>query len=483
MPDFEFVHVNRPGDEKKNSTRIRRHVMKDIGRARRKPKKRSEVSTVRRPSPGTTPRPTTEIQAQHAQALMPSPLQGCMLSDNIFPIEMDDERRNLTQFLFAVARSSNRAFGARWLSIGQADAAAWYITLANAVIYRKMKPGYAKPEFNKDTEAMKWYTLSLNSVSKRLANPKESGKEGLVTAIAGFICHDTSTGNFTRQEIHLRGLKSLVEDLGGINEISNPMLRLMISWHDLSGAAYRNSPPYFAVPKGSITSIDANNNTLYFKMLLDSWDERCPYLGDIRSALKATAAVASYVSRHCEASSTFWADDIMAARLLAPALHEVLSLEGRALPDDPAHPDYSGTAAREAFRRGLLIFLASLKAKFGAVTFELGRHLQDFRQISQIPHVDWTVVPELNIWAHTIAALAEQSDQRGWHISAIFSIMESAGLTSSHQVLDIVRGVIWVEALFKDEVGALCYEIDSFVTSGTIRRLSTLSIGPSDSAD
>lgn len=392
---------------------------------------------------------------------------------------MDEERRNLTQFLFSVARSTNRAFGARWLSIGQADAAAWYITLANAVIYRKMKPGCAKPEFNTDTEAMKWYTKSLNSVSKRLADPKESGKEGLATAIAGFICHDTSTGNFARQEMHLRGLKSLVDDLGGINELSNPMLRLMISWHDLSGAAYRNSLPYFEVPRGSITNIDTNNDTVYFKMLLDSWDERCPYLGDIRSALMATAAVASYVNRHCEASPTFWTDDLTAARLLAPALHEVLSLEGRALPNDPAHPDYSGTAAREAFRRNLLIFLASLKARFGAVSFELGRHLQDFRQISQIPHVDWTIVPELSLWAHTIAALEEQSDQRSWHISAIFSIMESAGFTSSHQVLDIVRGVIWVEALFRDKVEELCREIDGFVTSGTTHRLSTLSLGPS----
>lgn len=193
----------------------------------------------------------------------------------------------------------------------------------------------------------------------------------------------------------------------------------------------------------------------------------------------ATAAVASYVNRHCEASPTFWTDDLTAARLLAPALHEVLSLEGRALPNDPAHPDYSGTAAREAFRRNLLIFLASLKARFGAVSFELGRHLQDFRQISQIPHVDWTIVPELSLWAHTIAALEEQSDQRSWHISAIFSIMESAGFTSSHQVLDIVRGVIWVEALFRDKVEELCREIDGFVTSGTTHRLSTLSLGPS----
>ncbi|KAI1114439.1 hypothetical protein F5Y14DRAFT_414231 [Nemania sp. NC0429] len=484
MPDFEFVHLSRPGDEKKNSTRIRRHVMKDIGKARRKPKKRAEVNKAR-PGSEIAARPAAEIQAQCTQALLPSPLEGCMVSDYVFPIEMDAERRGLTQYLFAVARSSGLAFGARWLSIGQTDAAAWYITLANAVLYRKLNQGFRfpKPEFKSDPEAMKWYTLSLRSVSKRLADPKESRREGLVTAIAGFICHDTSTANFTRQAIHMQGMKSIVEDLGGIDELSDPMLRLMISWHDLSGAAYRNGAPYFGVPKGSITSTDTNCHSVYLDTLLDSWDERCPCLSDIRSAVKVTAAVANFVNQHCKTSSIFWSDDITAARLLAPALHEVLSLEGRALPNDPEHPDYSGTAVREAFRRSLLIFLACLKAKFGAITFELSRHLQDFRQISQIPNVDWTIVPELGMWGHIIAALEEHSDQRSWHILAISSIMESAGLTSSDQVLDTVRGIIWVEDLFKDKVEALCHEIDDFMTLRTTHQLSTLSITSLDNAD
>ncbi|KAI0413746.1 hypothetical protein F5X98DRAFT_274706 [Xylaria grammica] len=378
--------------------------------------------------------------------------------------------------VFAEARSSYMPFRFPWLSIGLSDAAAWYITLANAVLLRNMKPNDAKPEFNTDNEAMKWYTLSLQSVSKRLADPEER-KEGLIGAITGFICHDTTTGNFTRQEIHLQGLKRLVDDIGGIDEIINPALRFMISWHDLTGASFRNSHPYFGVPKGSFNNIDMRNDNVYFKMLLDSWNKSCPYLGDIHSALKGTAAVASYVNQHCQ-SFKFWTDDMTAARLLAPALHEVLSLEGRALPSSPSDPSYSGTAAREAFRRSSLIFLSSLKAKFGATNVELKRHLNDFRQISQIPHVDWALVPELNLWAHTIAALEEESYQRSWHISAIVSLMKSADLTSGQQALDVVRGIIWVEALFVDKVETLCREIDSLVASKTINGPSETFINP-----
>ncbi|KAJ3559940.1 hypothetical protein NPX13_g9472 [Xylaria arbuscula] len=468
MPEFEFVHVDRPGDEKKQSTKIRRHVMKDIGRSRRKSKIKSKKNTAESKSVvGPASGFAGEHHGQLAQIPVASPTEECKLSGIVFPTEMNEERLILARYLFAEARSSYVPFRIPWLSVGLADAASWYITLANTVLFRDMQPGDAKPEFKKDTEAMKLYTMSLQSISRRLADPNEKHKEGLIGAITGFICHDTSTGNFTRQAIHLQGVKSLVDDIGGINEITNPMLRLIISWFDLTGAAYRNTFPLFEIPRDSITNIDTRNDTIYFKMLLESWDRDCPCLGDIHSALLATAAVASYVNRRCH-NPEFWRDDVTAARLLLPALHAVLSLKGRALPNDPLEPTYSGVAAREAFRRSLLIFLASLKAKFGVGKVELNRHLRDFREISKIPHVDWSVIPELNLWAHTIAALETGSGQRSRHVSVIVGIMYGAGFTSSQQVLDVVRGVIWVEALFEEKINSLCYEVDSLFASKVI---------------
>ncbi|KAI0200008.1 hypothetical protein F4808DRAFT_174180 [Astrocystis sublimbata] len=464
MTQFEFVNVGQPGDEKKHATRVRRHVMKDIGKARRKPKTSGETNIARNSSVAVSA-PKSKSLGEHDQALVSSPLDECQLSDFVFPIEMDEERRSLARFLFTQAQDSYRPFGYVWLStIGLSDAAACYITLANAVLYKNMKPGDAKPEFSTSVEAMKWYTLSLQSIAKRLASPNDGSTQGLITAISGFICHDSSIGNFTRQEIHLQGLKRLVDGIGGIDEITDPILRFMIIWHDLSGASYRNSRPYFRIPQGSITNIDTKSDTTYLKLLIDSWDKRCPYLGDVQDALQATAAVASYVNQHCQKPG-FWVDDVTAARLLGPALHKVLSLEGRALPNDPSSQEYSGTAAREAFRRSALIFLASLKAKFGGPAFELRRHLDDFGEISRIPHVDWAVVPELNLWAHTIAALGQESARRDWHVLAIVSIMESAGFTSSVQALDVVRGVIWVDDLFADKVETVCREIDSALLS------------------
>ncbi|KAI1169908.1 hypothetical protein F4777DRAFT_160008 [Nemania sp. FL0916] len=504
MPEFEFVHVNKPGDEKKNSTKIRRHVMKDIGKSRRKPKKPTKT-VARRDATEAETGPSGESSAQHEQALVPSPMEELHLSENVFPIEMDEERRGLTRFLFAGARGSYRPFSILWLSIGLGDESAWYITLANSVIFRKMKAGQMKPEFHTDMEALKWYNMSLRSISRRLAEPKDSDKQGLATAIAGFICHDSSTGNFSRQEIHLQGLQRIVNDLGGIDEIADPMLRIMISWHDLSGAAFRNTRPYFRVPRGSITDIDTKNDTQYLKTLLASWQQRSSpssSISDIQNALEATAAVASYINQRCTNTPNFWTNDLVAGRLLAPALHTVLSLEGRALPSDPSDINYSTTAAREAFRRSLLIFLASLKAKFGALTFELSRHLREFCEITQIPGVDWAgTVPELSLWAHAMAAALDQpqpepepepepelgsghGDRRAWHVAAIVNIMQTVGFTSSRQVLDVVRRIIWVEALFEDKIEPLCCEIDGLVASrAAVQGLPILSLGTSAEED
>lgn len=87
------------------------------------------------------------------------------------------------------ARTTYRPFRFPWLTMGLSDIAAWHITLANAIIYRGLKPGEKKSEFT-DVEAVKWYTLSLASITKRLADPAESNSEGLIIAVTGFVCHD-----------------------------------------------------------------------------------------------------------------------------------------------------------------------------------------------------------------------------------------------------------------------------------------------------
>lgn len=96
MPKFEFVHVDRPGDEKRQSTKIRRHVMKDIGRSRRKAKAHNEKPTAQS-IPVEDPAPGFASKNQGGQAQISSPADECRLSSIVFPTEMDEERRILAR--------------------------------------------------------------------------------------------------------------------------------------------------------------------------------------------------------------------------------------------------------------------------------------------------------------------------------------------------------------------------------------------------
>lgn len=467
MATFEFVNVARPSDVKRHSTQIRRHVMKDIGKARRKPrpKKHREIILGEPDAEESAKNDDDDEERENASRVLsrPSPLRDGSLSTMEFPIDMDEERMGLVRFMVDEARAYYRPFRFPWLSMGLSDAASWHITLANAALYRS-NPGAKKTEFTSCVEAMKWYTMSLASVTKRLADPVTSDSEGLVIAITGFVCHDSSIGNFDRFRVHIEGLKRIVEKRGGLEALSNPFLRLMISWLDISGATYLNAKPRFKVPEGAIKEADVGGNSPYLEQLLASWDANCSSLGDIMRAMKATAAVANYINRRGE-DSGFWTDDVTAARLLAPAFHEVLSLEGRALPADPADPQYSGTAAREAFRRAALVFLAAIKVRMGAGAYEMARHLDAFRQISQLPLVDWGAVPELNLWAHVVGAVQEGEDGpgRAWHVLTIVGIMASMGLRTGAEALGVARGVIWVDAVDGGRSESLCAEIDSYI--------------------
>ncbi|KAI8962323.1 hypothetical protein F5Y11DRAFT_357055 [Daldinia sp. FL1419] len=469
MPEFEFVNVARPGDVKRHSTKIRRHVMKDIGKARRKPRAKTRREIVigedtGKNTPATATEGDTSQRSLSTILMLPNPRGDSILQTLPYPIDMNEERLSLIRFIVNEAKSHYRPFRFTWLTMGLSDTAAWHITLANAASYQKASkqpPGFSA-EYSCSIEAMKWYTLSLASITKRLADPNEKDSEGLIVAITGFICHDATIGNFDRFCIHMEGLKRVIDRRGGLDTLSSPFLRFMISWLDLVGATYYNAKPRFPIPSGSIREIDVGNDAQYLEHLLASWDADCPALGDIMSAMKAVAGVASYLNRR-PPPHEFWTDDVSIARLLGPAFHEVLSLEGRALPPDPADSTYSGVAAREAFRRAALVLLAAVKEKMGAGAHEMRGHLDAFRQISQLPLVDWGVVPELNLWAHVVGAMREDSPARAWHVLTIVGIMDTMGLKSGREAVGVAKGVIWVDAVDEGRSDGLCTEIDAYL--------------------
>lgn len=516
MTQFEFVTISDPREAKKHSTKVRRHVMKDIGKSRRKPKQQSPTSRSKEKTAGsrksssgdsaddddTTAAAAAGREVDDAQDVLPTPrrdgtggrgapgrrrpmqvsigrerdMSNCaarvpvspwaegLISQMVYPIEMNENKLDLLRFLIEESRYVFRPFRFLWLSLAVTDEAAWYITLANSAAWRDGDWGAMTKDISSSAEALTYYSKSLKSISERLKHvPEDSDLEGLIVAIAGCICHDATMGNFDRVNVHLLGLKRMVDRKGGMDKLTLPILPLAIAWLDLNAATFRNDAPYFPPPMKGIAFHfdDVEYESAYLNSLLQRWDSQCPSLGDIQHALIATAKVAAYVDKYGR-KPEFWCDDITLARLLSPASYDILTLPGRALPDDALNDQYSGVAAREAFRRAALIFLADIKARFNAPAFEVRMHLNAFRQISHLPLVDWAAVPELNLWAHVEAALMEDVEEhRKWHIEVIAGIMSIMDLRTAAQGLGVARGIIWAESLMGKRAAQLEVDLDA----------------------
>lgn len=102
MAGFEFVNVARPGDVKQHSTQIRRHVMKDIGKARRKPrpKKHKHIILGEGDADAESAKNDDDEERRDATRVLarPNPQRDGSISMMDFPIDMDEERMGLVRF-------------------------------------------------------------------------------------------------------------------------------------------------------------------------------------------------------------------------------------------------------------------------------------------------------------------------------------------------------------------------------------------------
>jgi hypothetical protein len=118
MAGFEFVNITNPEEAKRHSTKVRRHVMKDIGRARRKRKPKTDDQRRSGRNPETPKDGTDRRQEKRAgngkltiaavgterdsstcaDYMIFSPRAEGLISQMIYPIEMNEDKLELIRF-------------------------------------------------------------------------------------------------------------------------------------------------------------------------------------------------------------------------------------------------------------------------------------------------------------------------------------------------------------------------------------------------
>jgi len=112
---------------------------------------------------------------------------GAGLDINLFrssPITPNADTIHLLDFMLDDATKNYHPMHQIWMSVAMTDPSAFHMLLANAAMALSERQG------RHDIEWMRYYTLSLSSMNKRMNDPQLRLSEGIVGAIVSFACLD-----------------------------------------------------------------------------------------------------------------------------------------------------------------------------------------------------------------------------------------------------------------------------------------------------
>ncbi|KAH7020708.1 uncharacterized protein B0I36DRAFT_333061 [Microdochium trichocladiopsis] len=417
-----FVNYTAPEDARDGvlRTRIRRHVMEDIGRARRRrpPRPRVVALELRR---------ETEYQNRVPRGLEPSTTST--------GLHLGLEDWELIRFTITEAEYRYRPFRVVWNHIAMRDPAAINLTLAAASVYKRQTlglPGHPG-DFNI------YYTRSLAHLNAKLGGSMaEQTSEGAIITVLGLACHDVGVRNWERWAYHANGLATIVRMRGGMDGLEDGAVAYA-TWVDVAANEVMGRRPQIPVPAQYLRPINDHIPTPRLQALLSGLDPATSL------AMRRLSFLASTVNDRLAQSdnSEFWVNDCEASRLLVPSIHALQAI--------PEQSEWPGPLIRWAGQ--ILVLGLKRRLDFNTGDGDLLRdRLVDALSLSsqqiwqeQAIHASW----DLELWAllTTVSYLDNLSvDDATILTLRICQVMREGGLTAGlREALDICRDIAWVD--------------------------------------
>lgn len=258
---FAFVEVDANGrvTDKKHLHTIRKHIMKDIGKARRKrPASQHETK-----SKGKSFRDQYFHRTQaEDDSVMPNPEAGLLGSGRMdpfmcYPVPMDMEMLFLIDHVYTWSDPYLRPFKDTWFPISLSDSAFFNEILSHVSSHVfTLRNGFQ----NRDDcpQSIALHSLAINSIRTRLLDPVLGISDGVIGTVLAFACFSHRTNDWAEYDMHMGALYQIIEARGGVSYLSpNPVLRHLLSSVDLAGTCFLEKPrPLFPLPTsdGEITS-------------------------------------------------------------------------------------------------------------------------------------------------------------------------------------------------------------------------------------
>jgi hypothetical protein len=253
--EFAFVEVDVNGrvTDKNHLHTIRKHIMKDIGKARRKTTistSEHQAKDIRRTFSDGPVHETREEDASMLVAPQPDFLGSGRLDPfQYYPAPVDMDMLFLIDHLHTWSDPHLRPFKDIWYPISVSDPAFFYEILSNISAHVSTLRNSSQ---NRDNcpQAIDLHSRAINSVRTRLLDPILGISDGVIGTVLAFACFSHRANDWAEYDIHMEALHRIIEVRGGVSHIaSNPILRELISGVDLAGTCFFERPrPRFPLP-------------------------------------------------------------------------------------------------------------------------------------------------------------------------------------------------------------------------------------------
>ncbi|KAJ5758026.1 uncharacterized protein N7511_006720 [Penicillium nucicola] len=447
--DLKFVNLSHPDDvrqKKEVRTEIRRHVMKDIGQRRRRPRCKE---TLTQPTQASSVELNRYKPSQHCDVniRIDPPSRGlATLGD--FPVNADMRVLELMHFL---RTAPYQPFRTLWINVALCDPGAFHVTLGNAADFLNKIKGNSS--LIKSPEVLGHYETSTRHLRRRLNNFAESISEGAIANILAHVCLTMRHFEWDSWRVHMDGLSLIAKLRGGFAELGYNM-PLLILLYDLAGGMIFDSSPRFCLPTDHFGTSHKSLRDVPPRLQAVLIQLTSPTIAPAGEALKWISLVSDVINTNSR-STSFWKRDIDAISLIGPCIHFLLSMP-RLPRNFETMDNIEDLIAREMVRLTSLILMSRLKELFAFPASErvaLQNRITEF--VSHNIRLVGERYLELKVWALVTLALLQPHDGREVYIQELRRETRAMNRLPAYDVFEITRDIVWFDILmspFTDEL-------------------------------
>ncbi|GKT42518.1 uncharacterized protein ColSpa_02699 [Colletotrichum spaethianum] len=440
-----FVNIDCPTQIKSATTqrKIRRHVMKEIGRSRRRdvvhhPSTGQSAITVSRSLPRSVPSYWGDVKVCINFKRLFRAMD--MVSGGLLALAMADSAHEFRQRL-------------------DMD--------LNATLQQKRRPDQAG-----SLGEMKQYTESLSLVRKSIVAPESRvSRHAIIGTIICLVVFDMRVRSRERWTMHMKGLDKVVQLFGGTEALDScpPVRQSLFMWESTYLFLF-----IMGLPRQTCVLPCARQSYLHSAQRLSVFGEMSkstPSLDEtaivtMDSALKSASQLATLLN-------DAWNANRMTLDLLIPVCrlaHDVLSLPRMAKCIGPSERAQQATlrmtpvgAAAELVRLSVLALLSTvITTTSGDDLYCAAHHSSHARQfLVQVDTRIWAGWAELKLWVLVIQTLMETGPVRPWLMDEIMKTMTCLSLHSWDGVVSCLHQVAWVERAAMQEMAQLKCDIEA----------------------